>query len=280
MSLILDALNRSRNEQGEVPNLETVHAASAAGGRPTRLLWVALVAAVVIIAWLLLDRAGDADPPAVDVPREPAAEQGPAVSSPAEPVQAERQAPAAPTVRKPTPVDPPTTSQRRELVPPAPDPEVAALYTAPDTSPAAPAPDVAEEAAAPVTPQREEEVPAADGALGEPARAGTQEQSIDIEQMILQAEDELEDARLEEHPAPFLASLSQSAKDGVPTILYQRHEYSGRPGESRVVLNGETLAVGGRTRDVRVEQILPDSVVLSYQGTSFRLRALNSWVNL
>jgi len=31
---------------------------------------------------------------------------------------------------------------------------------------------------------------------------------------------------------------------------------------------------------MRVEEILSDSVVLDYRGTQFRLRALNSWVNL
>jgi hypothetical protein len=48
-----------------------------------------------------------------------------------------------------------------------------------------------------------------------------------------------------------------------------------------VVLNGKELKVGGSPASgVKVEEILPDSVVLNYRGTEFRLRALNSWVNL
>ena len=96
-----------------------------------------------------------------------------------------------------------------------------------------------------------------------------------------QAQDELENAQLDEHPAPFLASLSQQSKDRIPTIFYERHDYSGRPGQSSVVLSGKSIKAGGRTSSgVRVDEILPDSVVLTYKGTQFRLRALNSWVNL
>ncbi len=95
------------------------------------------------------------------------------------------------------------------------------------------------------------------------------------------AENELENARLAEHPAPFIAQLSQQTKDGIPSIFYQRHDYRGDSARSVVVLNGQELRVGGRpAAGVTVDEILPDSVVLSYRGTQFRLRALNSWVNL
>jgi hypothetical protein len=91
----------------------------------------------------------------------------------------------------------------------------------------------------------------------------------------------MENAELAEHPAPFIADLSQQTKDGIPTIFYRRHSYSGNSANSQVVLNGKELRVGGRpAAGVKVDEILPDSVVLSFQGTQFRLRALNSWVNL
>ena len=80
---------------------------------------------------------------------------------------------------------------------------------------------------------------------------------------------------------PFLTELSQRTKDEIPTIYYQRHDYSGDSSRSSVVLNGETVRVGGSPAPgVRVDEILPDSVVLDYRGTQFRLRALNSWINL
>jgi hypothetical protein len=47
-----------------------------------------------------------------------------------------------------------------------------------------------------------------------------------------------------------------------------------------VVINGKTLRTGASAAGVKVEEILPDSVVLEVKGNRFRLRALNSWVNL
>ena len=47
-----------------------------------------------------------------------------------------------------------------------------------------------------------------------------------------------------------------------------------------MVINGKTLRAGASAGGIKVEEILPDSVVLEVKGTRFRLRALNSWVNL
>ena len=91
---------------------------------------------------------------------------------------------------------------------------------------------------------------------------------------------ELADARLAESEVPFLSTLSQQTKDAIPTLMYQRHDYARDSASSSVVINGKTLRVGGSAAGVKVAEILPDSVVLEYQGKRFRLRALNSWVNL
>jgi hypothetical protein len=108
-----------------------------------------------------------------------------------------------------------------------------------------------------------------------------QEEPIDIEKMVVEAREELENASLAEHSAPFIAELSQQTKDSIPTIFYERHDYSGNPAQSNVVLNGKKLKVGGSPAGgVKVEEILSDSVVLNHRGTQFRLRALNSWINL
>jgi len=47
-----------------------------------------------------------------------------------------------------------------------------------------------------------------------------------------------------------------------------------------VLINRERRRAGDSTAGVHVREILPDSVVLGYRDTVFRLRALNSWVNL
>ena len=107
------------------------------------------------------------------------------------------------------------------------------------------------------------------------------EEPIDIARVLQSAREEMKDATLDEHPVPLLSALSQQVKDDIPTLYYQRHDYSNNTSISTVVMNNKTLKVGGNpVNGVKIEEILPDSVVLSYQGTQFRLRALNSWVNL
>ena len=107
------------------------------------------------------------------------------------------------------------------------------------------------------------------------------EEPIDIAQVLKSAREEMKDANLDQHSVPLLATMSQQTKDNIPTLYYQRHDYSTNVAISAVVLNGEALKVGGSpAQGMKIEEILPDSVVLSYQGTQFRLRALNSWINL
>jgi hypothetical protein len=150
-----------------------------------------------------------------------------------------------------------------EAAPPQVDPGVAALY---QQSP---------------QPARPQPAPSAQQARTEsPANISRVEETVDIEKLVEQAQAELKDASLTEHAVPLLASLSQQTKDGIPTLMYQRHDYSGDPARSSVVINGKTLRAGASAGGVKVEEILPDSVVLEVKGVRFRLRALNSWVNL
>lgn len=303
MSLILDALNRSRNDAQQVPGLATFHhgdSGSRTGGWRSYLLPGALFVAVLLIVWLLWERSGD-QPAAADIPQSGGAQSAAGVAPAA--VTETRAASAAVTAPKPetapltanlpdsaanssselpggrdvAPADP--------VAPAAPDSgsfgsdsvpasaSVAALYRQQQRSrQKVPISSKAPEAARP-------------GASGvaDPAALGAgtvREQPIDIEEVLAMAEDELENARLAEHPAPFLSALSQQTKDTIPTLLYQAHDFTGKQSDSFVLINGKTLKQGGSVKGVRVDEILPDSVVLSFGGTQFRLRALNSWVNL
>ena len=137
------------------------------------------------------------------------------------------------------------------------DEEVAQLYANPDTS------DVA--------PTRSRLQSAADET----------EEPVDLDRILKLAQEEMQNAKLEDIGVPFIADLSQHTKDAIPTIYYQKHDYSSDPAVSSVTLNGNALRTGGTLPSgVKVEEILRDSVVLNFQGTQFRLRALNSWVNL
>ena len=280
MSLILDALNRSRGEQDQVPTLGTRHDyrdSDPPGG--SRVLAVVLVLALMAIAWLLWDRfSGSVQPATAPVPALAPAGQG---SPPLEPSRPPVPEPAEQAIQSP----PPATAASSEpaqldqpvapAAAPAPAPKARRTASADVSALYDPPPSGAEQLE---PPEKVEQASAQAAVSSAPVE---EETGVDIEQLVRQAENELENARLAEHPAPFISELSQQVKDAIPTIFYERHDYSGRAGQSLVVLNGKELRVGGSPASgVRVEEILPDSVVLNYRGTEFRLRALNSWVNL
>ncbi|MEP5569561.1 MAG: general secretion pathway protein GspB [Halioglobus sp.] len=295
MSLILDALNRSHEETDEVPTLGTRHdyAGSHEGNRLLPVIVLALLAALLMIGWLLWDRQQEApvgattELPAAEMTRpqvgvEPISVSERALPSVSDAIVAPVTA-AAGVIDKPAPEvnarsEPDTHYQEQSPV--ATNADVSALYAKESPGGSNATPKAGDSpVAAPKAVNIEE--PVSPKASSAPAVKSVAEQSMDIEQMLKSAEDELQNARLEEHSAPFVNGLSQQTKDAIPSIFYERHDYSGRPGQSRVVLNGKDLKVGGSPASgVKVEEILPDSVVLDYRGTQFRLRALNSWVNL
>jgi hypothetical protein len=291
LSLILDALNRSRQDSEPVPGLATRHDADGVQApAPWRqyLPWSALLVAVAIIALLLFERWETAPEPVaglapVPAPQEEPVSAGKRSAAPAPAAQLPREpevvpapvAPAEPVAPPDAPVPAAAESGPAALAPAAPvHQEVAQLYQqppagaptpadtdAPAGDPAA-ASDTGEDAVAPLSPAREE-------------------QQVDIDQMLRQAQEEMENARLAEHSAPFITELSQQTKNAIPTVYYQRHDYTGVAASSRVVLNGKSLGEGGSPAPgMKVVEILPDSVVMNYRGTEFRLRALNSWINL
>ncbi len=302
MSLILDALNRSRQDSDPVPGLATHHPMEQVPpGKRQLLPWVALVVALVLIAWLLLERGSDS--PAVSPggdanalvaelsgntgnaapevkaqldSRVDTASNGQAVDNavPVAEISARRRSVEEATVPASTqPVAKPSAPAAKALESNA----VEKLYQQRETAvPAAATPQTP--AARSLQPARQEQTQIP---VNKAAAARRDEQPVDIERMLDEARDEIENTGLVEHPAPFVASLSQNTKNTIPTVMYQRHDYTNKAGRSTVVLNGKTLKVGGSAAPgVKVDEILPDSVVLSHNGTQFRLRALNSWVNL
>ncbi|GAB5450362.1 MAG: hypothetical protein Hals2KO_06900 [Halioglobus sp.] len=312
MSLILDALNRSREDRDAVPGIGAQHGSSTE--RPARwrqgLPWIALGFACLLIAWLLLER-GANDWPAPGLP--PASEnderrQEPlsqslnrataraggsdsAISAaedsqPAPAVAAGAGAASLAPEKRPVAAAPKVVATGT-----APSPEVAALYATDkprDTSAQAPsraATAATQQSRASTDPETapvagdNRSVTVADSAMAAAAAGSSEDEPIDVEKVLQQARASAADARLVEHPVPFLATLSQQAKDEIPTVFYQRHDYSER--SPSVVLNGKTLRVGGApAAGMKVREILPDSVILEHRGVKFRLRALNSWVNL
>ncbi|MEM9254615.1 MAG: general secretion pathway protein GspB [Pseudomonadota bacterium] len=324
MSLILDALNRSRQDAEAVPGLATQHGSvPRAEARWRRYLpWLALLVAALIIGVLLVRVSSDSKSGSVDEVAAPVAAAtqnlGQAVNSVAQQLK-ERAAAAQPALAsappaaegavKPAPSTPSVTRPQATLIesqsPRADAARAASVTTAPAPSSVAadsavtdlyerrdaqlasssasdPTDDSTVDATKAEGPRSAEPAASAAAPAAEPLNeADEAEEAIDIEQMLNEAREEMANARLVEHSAPFLSGLSQQVKNEIPTVLYQRHDYSGAAGQSKVLLNGKSLGPGGTAAPgLKVEEILPDSVVLSFRGTRFRLRALNSWVNL
>ncbi len=104
------------------------------------------------------------------------------------------------------------------------------------------------------------------------------EPAIDLQEVMQRLALEVGETSLLPHPVALLDTLTQAQKDSVPTIIYSAHQYDGDA--AFVELNGNRLKEGERGDGIRVIEILPDSVILNVSGAEFRLKALNSWVNL
>jgi general secretion pathway protein B len=304
MSLILDALNRSRDEVNAVPNLATHHSVEPVSLERKRTLpWVALAVALLLIAWLVVDRFTASPAPAADIGA-PVAELTQNIGSAAASVTTELKARAAaheegfqPRAVEVQPVE--ELASRTAVIDEAKTAEISRIKSPEKTTavvavaPAAPRPAKNNAAVARLYQNRDAvddiEVPSPNARTdvrqeqvqSSSAVADRNEQTIDIEEVLQRAQEEAKDASLDDHPVSLLSNLSQQTKDDIPTLYYQRHDYSVDSAISSVVLNGKKVTVGGSPiSGLKVDEILVDSVVLSYRGTQFRLRALNSWINL
>lgn len=303
MSLILDALNRSRDSSPDMPTLETQHPVESVRVEGRQYVpWVVLAVALVLIVWLLWNwMTGEPEietPPATG---SPVAELTQNIGSAASSITSELKARAeargqgeqSSTQRAPeqqvvsgfTEVRPAPVQAEPERPPAVPETEVDSAAGA-ESSVEEAAVSSGQQDASPAAPEnpevarlyRDRSVPEAPMAApaGKPV-----EQPLAIEDVLEQVQEEMGNAGLDDHPVPLLSSLSQQTKNKIPTLYYQQHEYSSEPARSQVTLNGKTVRVGGSPASgLKVEEILPNSVVLNYRGTQFRLRALNSWINL
>lgn len=285
MSLILDALNRSRQDKDSVPSLATHHAVEkVASDKRQYLPWVVLSVALVIIGWLMMARLFN---PAPDI--EIAASAKPVmqatINADASDFSADKEEAVVeePLVEFVVDSQAPVTA---ELAANSAELDIASAVVATETKTPI-SPPVVEDSAVAQLYQNQNLADDA-GVRNQTSSAALDlyaesrvEEPIDIAQVLKSAREEMKDANLDQHSVPLLATMSQQTKDNIPTLYYQRHDYSTNVAISAVVLNGEALKVGGSpAQGMKIEEILPDSVVLSYQGTQFRLRALNSWINL
>jgi general secretion pathway protein B len=276
MSLILDAINKSEQQRPQVepvPGVGAPHGADAAVELPAwrGLLWPVLttvLALLVIVLWL------DNGTPA------PVEE----VASP--PVQAA--SPTPPELVAKTPMAVPVQIAHKVATPPATPAaesppavgglDVAALY----------APEPIADDSVPVAADSEiAEIEVEEIVLEETASPVQEAAPLDVEAIAGAAQKTLDERVTEpdevvvEHAAPMISELKQRDKDEIPSIFFSSHHWSTVASERVVTLNGEARREGDRVKPGLVlVEILEDSIVLDYRGTEFRLRSLNSWVNL
>lgn len=294
MSLILDALSRAErekraSEQG-VPDLLSASQPVPRGRSP--YLWLFVVVAVLMVAgvllWFWLAKSTAPPSPAPQGFSRGIADQRAAaarVGDPAVRVQKNSDAAVAghmpsPSVvgiatpngstghTEPAPGSPAPAVRRDDNVAAAERAAIAALYAA-GVEPSADAPRGGSAAS----------ISRADTTAEDAANPPAEESPVNLEQILREVRNTGADGGLSEHPVPVLASFSKQFRDRVPTLMYLRHDYAS-DGQSQVLINGDTLRVGQRSGAVQVVEILPDSVILRLDGEDFRLRALNSWVNL
>ena len=79
---------------------------------------------------------------------------------------------------------------------------------------------------------------------------------------------------------PYMQELSWNTQQKLPSILYSGHQYSEESGTRKVEINGATYREGASvSTELVLEEIMSDGIILRFQAQSFKLQALNSWVN-
>lgn len=77
----------------------------------------------------------------------------------------------------------------------------------------------------------------------------------------------------------FIHDLPFSSQNKIPTIMYTAHEYTNR--SASVTLNKKARRVGEQiAAGLTLDEILEDGIVLKYNTMRFKMKALNSWVNM
>ncbi len=262
MSMILDALKRAdrerRQQEADPPSLVTEHAAPPhprPSHRHTWLLAGALLLAGAAIGLTLASVKSspepNPEPSSQTVPDQAPQGQDSSMSENSE------SAPRAGGTKVLTPTAIARLYQKDQTSGKAPEPAVAQLYQAPQPQ-TLPAENPVEE--------KEHQQPEPDP---EP-----QAESVAPPRPS-------EPVRLaEEPPVPGIRDLPWSLQQDIPTINYQAHNYR-ESGNSSVTINhrerraGDEIAPG-----VRIERIESDGLVLTYEGRTFKLKAMNSWVNM
>lgn len=270
MSLILDALNRAERERKKshaVPDLQTLHDPVPAMPRNKKLGWYLLLALVVTaVAIYLLNRSAEPEYSEPSPPT-PARVQESAVDS----QQTPRSAPEPEVPRQSVPEPISGQPQARTVQRPS------ARST--QQSPEAPATDAADLDALYAS-AREEEAATPDPV--ERLYTPPAVKSVPESRPQQPAAAVITDARNYQSliDIPDIGDLPSGFRQQIPSINYSRHNYE-RNGSQSVIINGRSHNAGAAlAEDLVLEEIYSDGIILRFKQVRFKLRALNSWINM
>ena len=238
MSLILEALRKSEAERrrAQVPDLLTEPQAAApviARATPRWPLWLGGAVVVLAVAWFTMTR--EAVPPSDDTAT---------VSRDADPVDAPQ--PANDAIESPSHAPArPAPALQRPLVVAAPTPATPAATTPP------PAPDTAPRQVA-STPTAMSSPPARAEPIAPPPPAPTA-------------------AIASPHAVERLADLGNAERKQLPPLKLSMHMWNDVAEQRVVIIDGARLGVGDRLGAVVIADIVPDGVLLDWNGRALKL---------
>ena len=308
MSMILDAIKRSKEGPeggGSVPSLDTEHYVA-----PDRPIWkkavfkrasLAAVGVMVVVVAVLYSSDRDGSDTSVakgGEPAEAAAEQKTADPVAAAPKDIVFNTQSQTTLTSSTPVSVSSTKDESSPLSRGDTRGKRPVVIPTETQPVKNSGPNAEALSSLYAAMNEEAVAQLDSQTASDAEIGTASDAVnqaaevkessegvddgtavDFAEILAQAQKELGAQPLVDSSEPLLETLSQQTKDQIPSLIYSEHNYSAN-GRSEVVLNGQSLTERQRVGPFTVVEILPDSVILRWRETQFRVRARNSWINM
>lgn len=310
MSMILDAMKRSKEGEARtsnVPTVDTVHYAPEPEPRFSRWQAAGMVASVVVLIAVVLTVMWPSDPESdatassesrsLASPIIPSSDTAMAPASVSKGTDQRAERPAAKQVEAtesitpavaPVLVAPPRQRERPGVATSAPPSAEATTQAA---KPAAGSDELraiyqalTEEASQTAVSNKSTALSnggesAVDNNVSPVSQELDEAPPIDFADILAAAQEELGVRPLVESSEPLLETLSQQIKDDIPSLIYSEHRYE-PAGNSSVTLNGKAVKERQRVGAFTVIEILPDSVVLRWRETQFRVRARNSWVNM
>lgn len=292
MSYILDALRKSDQERqrGAAPTLLVGQAVAPPQKQPAYLFYgllaLVLLAAGIAIGWLRPWQSEQAAPgpaPVASKPAEPVVVQSvaPRAEIAGAPAPEAQTRDAAPRQAAPTPLPVPARATVAVSASPAASAPAASAPATRTVSPPAPAPAAVPAPAVATAPAQGPALPSAQAPVPSPAKSAPP--AAAKSEILLRPQEP--QAKVAQEPLPavsvplpsagqnvvWLSELPLSLQQELPPMTVSVHAYSSRPADRLVGINNRMLREGDAVAPgLKLEQITPEGMVLSYKGYSFR----------